>query len=104
MTSKKVSLDLLSGRNVKWKKIHETLTERKSDGKIGNSLSEKEVLFCLQQTFCGGSVFCSIGNCVPYGTKTLRGMHTRAKWKFAAEATALGARVPQAELFVICGR
>ncbi len=39
----KVSLDLLFAQNVKWKKIHGTLTERKSDGKIGNSLSEKEV-------------------------------------------------------------
>ena len=32
--------------------------------------------------------------------KTLRGMRTRAKWIFVAKATALGARVPQAELFV----
>ena len=31
--------------------------------------------------------------------KTLRGMRTRAKWIFVAKATALGARVPQAELF-----
>ena len=28
-------------------------------------------------------------------------MHTRAKWIFVAKATALGARVPQAELFVL---
>ena len=28
-------------------------------------------------------------------------MRTRAKWKFVARATALGARVPQAELFVL---
>ena len=28
-------------------------------------------------------------------------MRTRAKQKFVAKATALGARVPQAELFVI---
>ena len=28
-------------------------------------------------------------------------MRTRAKWKFVAKATALGARVPQAELFVL---
>ena len=27
-------------------------------------------------------------------------MRIRAKWKFAAKATALGARVPQAGLFV----
>ena len=27
-------------------------------------------------------------------------MRTRAKWIFVAKATALGARVPQAELFV----
>ena len=33
--------------------------------------------------------------------KTLRGMRTRAKWKHVAKATALGARVPQAELFVL---
>ena len=32
--------------------------------------------------------------------KTLRGMRTRAKWIFVAKATALGARVPQAELIV----
>ena len=32
--------------------------------------------------------------------KTLRGMRTGAKWKFAPNGTALGARVPQAELFV----
>ena len=32
--------------------------------------------------------------------KTFRGMRTRAKWIFVAKATALGARVPQAELFV----
>ena len=29
-------------------------------------------------------------------------MRTCAKWNFAAKATALGARVPQAELFVLC--
>ncbi len=28
-------------------------------------------------------------------------MRTRAKWIFVAKATALGARVPQAELFVL---
>ena len=28
-------------------------------------------------------------------------MRTRAKWKFVAKATALGARVPQAELFIL---
>ena len=28
-------------------------------------------------------------------------MRIRAKWKFAANATALGARVPFAELFVL---
>ena len=28
-------------------------------------------------------------------------MRTRAKWKFVAKATALGARVPQVELFVL---
>ena len=28
-------------------------------------------------------------------------MHTRAKWKLVAKATALGARVPLAELFVL---
>ena len=28
-------------------------------------------------------------------------MRTRATWKFVAKATALGARVPQAELFVL---
>ena len=33
--------------------------------------------------------------------KTLRGMRTRAKWIFVAKATALGARVPQAELFIL---
>ena len=33
--------------------------------------------------------------------KTLRGMRTRAKWKFVAKATALGARVPRAELFIL---
>ena len=33
--------------------------------------------------------------------KTLRGMRTRAKQKFVAKATALGARVPFAELFVL---
>ena len=27
-------------------------------------------------------------------------MRTRAQWKFVAKATALGARVPQAELFI----
>src|SRR5699024_12815712 len=32
--------------------------------------------------------------------KTLRGMRTRARQKFVADATALGARVPQAELYV----
>ena len=32
--------------------------------------------------------------------KTLRGIRTRAKWEFAAKVTALGERVPQAELFV----
>ena len=45
--------------------------------------------------------FCLIGNFVPYQTKTLRGMRTRAKWIFVAKATALGARVPQAELFAL---
>ena len=33
--------------------------------------------------------------------KRLRGMRTRAKQKLVAKATALGARVPLAELFVI---
>ena len=33
--------------------------------------------------------------------KTLRGMRTRAKWIFVAKATALGATVPQAELFIL---
>lgn len=33
--------------------------------------------------------------------KRLRGMRTRAKQKLVAKATALGARVPRAELFVI---
>lgn len=33
--------------------------------------------------------------------KTLCGVRTRAKWNFATKATALGARVPQAELFVL---
>ena len=28
-------------------------------------------------------------------------MRTRAKWIFVAKATALGVRVPQAELFVL---
>ena len=28
-------------------------------------------------------------------------MRTRVKWKFVAKATTLGARVPQAELFVL---
>ena len=31
-------------------------------------------------------------------------MRTRAMWKFVAETTALGARVPQAELIFIYGR
>ena len=33
--------------------------------------------------------------------KTLRGMRARANEKYVAKATALGARVPQAELFVL---
>ncbi len=40
----------------------------------------------------GGHLLCADRS----GTKT----RTRAKWKFVAKATALGARVPQAELFV----
>ena len=41
------------------------------------------------------------GNFVPCDIKTLRRMRTRAEQKYVARATALGARVPQAELFVI---
>ena len=40
------------------------------------------------------------GNFIPCQIKTLCGMRTRAKQKYVAKATALGARVPQAELFV----
>ena len=41
----------------------------------------------------GGHLLCADRS----GTKT----RTRAKWKFVAKATALGARVPRAELFVL---
>ena len=45
--------------------------------------------------FCLSRKFRSLLN------KTLRGMRARAKWIFVAKATALGATVPQAELFIL---
>ncbi len=51
--------------------------------------------------FCG--IFLFYRKLRSLWNKTLRGMRARAKWKFAAEAAALGARVPQTELFVTVG-
>ena len=46
------------------------------------------------------AAFFSIGNFVPYTTKTLREDAHSRELKFVACATALGARVSQAKLFV----
>ena len=51
--------------------------------------------------FRGRKPFYFIGNLVSCEIETLRGMRTRAAQKFVAKATALGARVPHAELFVL---
>ena len=46
-------------------------------------------------------LFCIIGNFVPYNTKTLREDAHSRELKYVACATALGARVSQAKLFVL---
>ena len=50
--------------------------------------------------FIVDTLFHSIGNFVPYTTKTLREDAHSRELKFVACATALGARVSQAKLFV----
>ena len=57
-------------------------------------------MYTLVLSVKGREFFYITGNFVPCYIKTLRGMRTRAKQKFVAKATALGARVPRAELFV----
>ena len=48
-----------------------------------------------------GSFFCIIGNFVSYDTKTLRVDAHCARMEDVAYATALGARVSQARLFLV---
>ena len=57
-------------------------------------------MYTLVLSVKGREFFYITGNFVPCYIKSLRGMRTRAKQKFVAKATALGGRVPRAELFV----